>query len=352
MEVRPRPGVYGLDVEQPADRAPAPRSTFKYARYFAAAASRPAAIYGQRCSPTSGRSRSGSALPDEHARVAAVDPPGPRHAPRAAAGGRHATWWPRRNDRGFDEFAGQARRGGGMVPVTRQVVLDGDTPVTAFAKLHRGPYGFLLESLEGGERWARYTFLATEPREVFRYRGRRCERWTPATGWARRRGRGHRPARPPGDGRCGGTRRWGCPGFRGSPAARSAISATTWCAPSSRLPDAPAGRPGAARRARDGGGHAARARQPVQSRHRHRERRGRRTAPTTRMPRAGLRRARRRGSTLAGAARRDPARVRPLDDRASRPLPPATSPYPDERSRRTCAGSRSTSPRATPSRRC
>jgi anthranilate synthase component 1 len=70
-----------------------------------------------------------------------------------------------------------------MVPVTRQVVLDGDTPVTAFTKLHRGPFGFLLESLEGGERWARYTFLATDPQEVFRYRGRECSRWTAETGW-------------------------------------------------------------------------------------------------------------------------------------------------------------------------
>jgi anthranilate synthase component 1 len=74
-------------------------------------------------------------------------------------------------------------RSGGMVPVTRQVVLDGDTPVSAFAKIHSGRYGFLLESLEGGERWARYTFLATEPREVLRYRGRECSRWTEATGW-------------------------------------------------------------------------------------------------------------------------------------------------------------------------
>ena len=70
-----------------------------------------------------------------------------------------------------------------MVPVTRQVVLDGDTPVSAFAKLHRGPYGFLLESLEGGERWARYTFLATDPREVFRYRGRRVRPLDRGTGW-------------------------------------------------------------------------------------------------------------------------------------------------------------------------
>ncbi len=70
-----------------------------------------------------------------------------------------------------------------MVPVTHEVLLDGDTPVTAFAKLHQGQYGFLLESLEGGERWARYTFLATDPTEVFRYQGRGCSRWTASTGW-------------------------------------------------------------------------------------------------------------------------------------------------------------------------
>lgn len=84
---------------------------------------------------------------------------------------------------GFDDFATRARTDGGMVPVTRQVLLDGDTPVTAFAKLHRGAYGFLLESLEGGERWARYTFLATDPREVYRYEGRSCRRWRAADGW-------------------------------------------------------------------------------------------------------------------------------------------------------------------------
>jgi anthranilate synthase component 1 len=83
----------------------------------------------------------------------------------------------------FERFAAQARLGEGIVPVTREVVLDGDTPVTAFTKLHRGRWGFLLESLEGGERWARYTFLATEPREVFRYRGRECARWAPGGEW-------------------------------------------------------------------------------------------------------------------------------------------------------------------------
>jgi anthranilate synthase component 1 len=76
-----------------------------------------------------------------------------------------------------------ARATPGMVPVTRQVVLDGDTPVSAFAKLHRGRYGFLLESLEGGERWARYTFLSTDPREIYSYRGPEVRRWTLSGGW-------------------------------------------------------------------------------------------------------------------------------------------------------------------------
>jgi anthranilate synthase component I len=82
----------------------------------------------------------------------------------------------------FDAFRRAATKGG-MVPVTREVLLDGDTAVSAYAKIHRGPWGFLLESLEGGERWARYSFLATEPREVYRYRERNAERWTHDKGW-------------------------------------------------------------------------------------------------------------------------------------------------------------------------
>ena len=83
-----------------------------------------------------------------------------------------------------DAFLDRAKRsGGGIVPVIRQVVTDADTPVAAFAKIARPPFAFLLESLVGGERWARYTFLGTEPREAWRYRGSRVERWTPAGGW-------------------------------------------------------------------------------------------------------------------------------------------------------------------------
>jgi anthranilate synthase component 1 len=81
------------------------------------------------------------------------------------------------------DFLSRAQRGG-VVPLAREIVLDADTAVAAYAKIARPPFGFLLESLTGGERWARYTFLGTEPREAWRYRGRSVERWTAAAGWS------------------------------------------------------------------------------------------------------------------------------------------------------------------------
>jgi anthranilate synthase component 1 len=83
------------------------------------------------------------------------------------------------------DFAPYARRAapGGIVPVVRELAADTLTPVTAYAAIARPPFAFLLESLVGGERWARYTFMGTEPREAWRYRGGSVERWTPAAGW-------------------------------------------------------------------------------------------------------------------------------------------------------------------------
>ena len=50
-------------------------------------------------------------------------------------------------------FADLARRGR-LAFVYREIVADGDTPVSAYAKLGRGPYSFLLESGVGGQKWA------------------------------------------------------------------------------------------------------------------------------------------------------------------------------------------------------
>lgn len=56
-------------------------------------------------------------------------------------------------------------RSGGLVPVVRELVADTLTPVGAYLRLRReGVPSFLLESAEGGERWGRYSVLATAPR--------------------------------------------------------------------------------------------------------------------------------------------------------------------------------------------
>ena len=58
----------------------------------------------------------------------------------------------------FDAFCALAAQGN-LVPVYREVLADMDTPVSAFAKLHAFNPRFLLESVEGGERLARYSFI-------------------------------------------------------------------------------------------------------------------------------------------------------------------------------------------------
>ena len=55
---------------------------------------------------------------------------------------------------------------GNLVPVYRAVQADLETPVSAYLKVARPPYSFLLESVEGGERMGRYSFIGTEPYKV------------------------------------------------------------------------------------------------------------------------------------------------------------------------------------------
>lgn len=89
----------------------------------------------------------------------------------------------------FEEFtrlatfadAGKAAR---IVPVWRDSLFDADTPVSAFAKLRREPFGFLLESAPaGGETWARYTYLGSKPRAAWRYKDGVVEDWDSSGGW-------------------------------------------------------------------------------------------------------------------------------------------------------------------------
>lgn len=70
-----------------------------------------------------------------------------------------------------DDFVSQARQGD-RIPVYREILADRLTPVSAFEKIAGSGGAFLLESVEGGERIARYSFLGSDPYLVFRSRGR------------------------------------------------------------------------------------------------------------------------------------------------------------------------------------
>jgi len=107
----------------------------------------------------------------------------------------------------FEAFESEARQGN-VVPVVRSVLADLHTPVGTFMRIaDNAPYSFLLESVEGGERIARYSFLGAEPEMIVRGKGMqtfverdgRTETFpTVATEWVRDYFRGRSLARRPG----------------------------------------------------------------------------------------------------------------------------------------------------------
>ncbi|MFA7059846.1 MAG: anthranilate synthase component I [Pedobacter sp.] len=64
---------------------------------------------------------------------------------------------------------------GNLIPVYREIMADMDTPVTAFKKIDDGHFSFLLESIEGGEKWGRYSFLGSNPSLIIRSKGNTVE---------------------------------------------------------------------------------------------------------------------------------------------------------------------------------
>jgi anthranilate synthase component 1 len=70
----------------------------------------------------------------------------------------------------FEKFKEMAKEGN-LIPVYREILADMETPVSALVKLRSEPHVFLLESVEGGEKWARYTFLGFDSHVIFRVKG-------------------------------------------------------------------------------------------------------------------------------------------------------------------------------------
>jgi anthranilate synthase component 1 len=77
----------------------------------------------------------------------------------------------------YPDFAGFQRKSkeGNLIPVYKEVLADLETPLSAFRKIDSGNYAFLLESVEGGEKWARYSFLGSNPSLVFKSKGQSAE---------------------------------------------------------------------------------------------------------------------------------------------------------------------------------
>ncbi len=70
-----------------------------------------------------------------------------------------------------DRFAAYAQEGYNRIPVSREVLADLDTPLSTYLKLADGPYSYLFESVQGGEKWGRYSIIGLPCRSHLAVRG-------------------------------------------------------------------------------------------------------------------------------------------------------------------------------------
>ena len=68
-----------------------------------------------------------------------------------------------------------AGEGYNRIPVTREVLADLDTPLSTYLKLANGPYSYLFESVQGGEKWGRYSIIGLPCRTVVRVYGEQIQ---------------------------------------------------------------------------------------------------------------------------------------------------------------------------------
>src|SRR3989338_7456197 len=74
----------------------------------------------------------------------------------------------------FDQFLKLAKKRN-VIPLFKEINADLDTPVSAYLKIKKNDYSFLLESVEGKEKIARFSFLGSNPSLVFKIKGKNIE---------------------------------------------------------------------------------------------------------------------------------------------------------------------------------
>ena len=75
------------------------------------------------------------------------------------------------------DFAALAAQDYNRIPVSLEVLADLETPVSAYRKLAEGPYSYFFESVQGGEKWGRYSIIGLPCRTVLKVFGYRAETW-------------------------------------------------------------------------------------------------------------------------------------------------------------------------------
>ncbi len=70
-----------------------------------------------------------------------------------------------------EQFKQYAQQGYNRIPISREVLADLDTPLSAYLKLADGPYSYLFESVHGGEQWGRYSIIGLPCRIIVKIVG-------------------------------------------------------------------------------------------------------------------------------------------------------------------------------------
>jgi anthranilate synthase component 1 len=70
-----------------------------------------------------------------------------------------------------EKFAELASQNYSLIPVTREVIADLETPLSCYLKLAKGAYSYLFESVEGGEKWGRYSLIGLPSDTILKVSG-------------------------------------------------------------------------------------------------------------------------------------------------------------------------------------
>ncbi|MFT4609874.1 MAG: anthranilate synthase component 1, partial [Cellvibrionaceae bacterium] len=68
----------------------------------------------------------------------------------------------------LEQFNQLCEQGFNRIPVMREVLADLDTPLSSYVKLANGAYSYLFESVQGGEKWGRYSILGLPCKTVLK----------------------------------------------------------------------------------------------------------------------------------------------------------------------------------------